>query len=246
MQETAQQKIRKLFHSNSGNRPLFYDFDLYDISVSQKLWSTDYYCRQLLSISVNQFHVLPSPSETQSSGSAILQTPMLDISSYCRYLNLHLDGFFMNSMSALDTLAHELFILYQCHQIPRNIYIGRAKDMLLNEHPYSAVGALLNVQLSKPWFTEFEPFRHCTTHESLIRYSDIIYRFDHVTGQYKLSRKIKLPDNPQVKPFTYNKNRVASKYCQSIFNKISWLINNVHGCTLRDIRARGNIVPIPP
>lgn len=245
MQETAQQKIRGLFHSVVGNSRIIYDFDLYDSSVNQKLWSTEYYCNQLLSLNITLFQVWPSASDTQSYGSTMIQIPMLDISNYCSHLNLYLDGFFMNAMSTLDTLAHELFVIYESQRVPRSIYISSAKDMLLNVHPNSAAGAYLDEQLGKPWFTEFEPFRHCTTHESLIRHNDIVYRFDHVGGDYKLSRKIKLPDNPQVKPFTYNRNRVASEYCRSIFRKIHSLVTNVYKGALGDIRTNGNILPIP-
>jgi len=243
MQETAQQKIRELFASTVSDSRLIYDFDLFDSSVNQKLWSTKYYCEQLMSLDINQFH-WPSASDTQSSGSTVFQTPMLDISNFCNHLNLFLDGFFMNAMSTLDTLAHELFILYESRPRPANIYIDTAKKMLLNVYPNSAVGGLLDDQLSKPWFREFEPFRHCTTHESLIRHSDIVYRFDQVASNYKLSRKIKLPDNPQAKPLTYNRNRIVSKYCPSTLRKIQWLVTNVYKCALRDIRANGNTLPI--
>jgi len=245
MQETAQQEIRELFDSTVSDSRLVYDFYLFDSSVNQKLWSTEYYCKQLLNLDINQFQVRPSASDTQSYGPTILQTPMLNISNFCSHLNLFLDGFFMNAMSTLDTLAHELFILYEPRSRPADIYIGKAKGMLLNVHPNSAVGALLDDQLSKPWFREFEPFRHCTTHESLLRHNDIVYRFDDVACSYKLSRKIKLPDNPLAKPFTYDRNRVASEYCQSIFRKIQLLVTNVYKRALRDIRTNGNILPIP-
>lgn len=245
MPEIAQQKIRELFESTVHDSRLVNDFALFDSSVSQKLWSTEYYFKQLLSLDIRQFEVLPSASDTQSYGTTIIQTPTLDISNYCSYLNLFLDGFFMTTMSTLDTLAHEIFILYESQPVPARIYIDTARNMLLDIHPNSEVGQLLDEQLNKPWFSEFEPFRHCTTHESLIRHNDIVYRFDHVARHYKLFRKIKLPDNPQVRPFTYNRNRVASEYCQSIFRKVQWLVINVYKHALRDIRTNGNVLPIP-
>lgn len=245
MLDTDQQKIRELFASTVSDSRLVYEFELFDTSVNQKLWSTDYHCKQLLSLDIKQFQVWPSASDTQSYGSPIIRTPTLDMSNYCSHLNLFLDGFFMNAMSTLDTLAHEVFILYESQLLPVRIYIGTARGMLLNVHPNSAVGALLDNQLSRPWFTEFEPFRHCTTHESLIRHSDIVYRYDHVARHYKLFRKIRLPDNPQVRPFTYNRNRVASEYCQSVFRKIESLVTKVYGSVLRDVRRNGNVFPIP-
>lgn len=61
-----------------------------------------------------------------------------------------------------------------------------------------------------------QPFRHCTTHESLIHHDDVEFSFDNVTFRYELAKKIKLSDDPQVRPFTYRRNREASKYCQQV------------------------------
>lgn len=244
MQKTAQQEIRELLHLTVGNHQIVQDFDLFNSSVTQKVWSTDYYCKQLLRLDINQFQVWPSASDTQSYGSTTIQTPMLDISDYCRHLNLYLDGFFMNAMSTLDTLAHEIFTLYESQHIPNKIYINTASNMLRDNHPNSKVRALLNDQLGKPWYIDFEPFRHCTTHVSLIRHNDIIYRYDHVALQYKLSRKIKLPDNPQVRPFTYSRRKVANDYCHSLNIKLQRLVDNVYKDVLLDIHTKGNILPI--
>jgi len=244
MPDTAQQKIQVLFHNTVTDARLLYDFDLFDSSVNQKLWSSEYNCRHLIDLDIKQFQVSPSSTDSDSYGSTIIPAPMLDITNYGSHFNLYLDGFFMNAMSALDSLAHEIFILYESRQVPSNIYINTAKGMLLNVYPSSALRALLDSELNKPWFVEFEPFRHCTTHESLIRHNDIVYRFDPVAHHYKLSRKIKLPDNPQIKPFTYNKNRVATKYLPSTFKRIHGLVNKVYSNALRDIRAHGNILPV--
>lgn len=244
MQGIAQQTISDLFNSNVSDSNLVYEFNLFDRSVTQKLWSTDYYCRQLLSLDVNAFLVFPSVSATQSTGSIMSPDPLLDISWYCQELNRLLDGFFMNSMSVFDTLAHEIYTLYDSQTRPSRIYITTARDMLLNFHPTCKTGQLLDSQLSQSWYTEFEPFRHCTTHESLIRYDDISIRYDPVTHLYSLFRKIRLPDDPQVRPFTYDRNRVASEYCQRLRRKIQWLVTRVYESMLYDIRRNGNILPI--
>lgn len=245
MPETAQQRIQVLFYNTVTDARLLYDFDLFDSSVNQKLWSTEYNYRQLLDLDISQFQVSPSSTDTQSYGSTIIPAPMLDITSYCCHINLYLDGFFMNALSALDTLAHEIYILYESRRMPSRIYINTAKQMLLDDHPSSALGALLDSELNKPWFIEFEPFRHCTTHESLIRHNDIVYRFDPVVHHYKLSRRIKLPDNPQIKPFTYDRNRVATEYLPSTFKRIHRLATEAYKKALRDIQANGNVLPVP-
>jgi hypothetical protein len=245
MQGTEQQKIRELFNSNVGDRHLVDKFNLFDSSVSQKLWSTEYYCKQLVSLNINEFRVFPFVSGTLSADAKTADYMVLDPVWYCRNLNLLLDGFFMNSMSTLDTLAHEIFTLYVCPSVPSYIYITTAKKMLVEVHASSTTARLLDEQLSQDWFAEFEPFRHCTTHESLIRHDDVVYSFDNVNNRYELLRAIRLPDNPQVIPFTYNSNRVASEYCQSILTKIQSLAGDVYASVLLDMRTNGDILPIP-
>lgn len=119
MPKTAQQAIQELFHDTTTDVGIVYDFDLYDSSVNQKLWSAGYHCGQLQDLDVAQFQVAPPPIDTESYPSTIIiRPPMLDIGKYCNHLNLYLDGFFMNVMSTLDTLAHEIFILYEFTRVP--------------------------------------------------------------------------------------------------------------------------------
>jgi len=221
------------------------DFNLFDSSVSQKLWSTEYYCTQLTSLDINKFRVFPSSTDTLSSGATPARYTVLDLFWYCRNLNRLLDGFFMNSMSVLDTLAHEIFTLYRCASTPSNIYITTAQKMLSESHSTSETLKLLEERLRQNWFSEFEPFRHCTTHESLIRYEDIEFRFDHVNNRYNLLKPIRLPDNPQSRPFAYNFNRVASDYCQSTLRNLQSLVADVYDRVLLDIHANGDVLPIP-
>jgi len=245
MQQTPQQTIHELFNSNVNDASMVYEFNLLDRSVSQKLWSTAYYRDQIVDIDINTFRFFPSASATQSAGSTTTADVMLNLQDYCRHLNRLLDGFFMNSMSTLDTLAHEIFVLHTFHTTPSNIYITTARDMLLSTHVGSVTGALLDNELNKRWFTEFTPFRHCTTHESLIRHDDVTVSYDYLTNRYKLSRKIRLPDNPQLRPFTYSRNRIASDYCQFVSKNIERLVSKVFESVLKDIQRNAGRLPIP-
>lgn len=245
MPQPANQRIRELYNTSVTNSRLLLDFNLFHSSVNQKLWSVDYYRKSIKNLDINQFKVFPSSTATQSAGTRTTQEPLLDIHGYCLHMNLFLDGFFMNAMSVLDTLGHELYTLFTAPRIPSKIYISTANNMLSSYHHASETSQFLNNQLSQQWFTKFEPFRHCTTHESLIRYDDIKFSYEQVENKYKLTEDIKLPDNPQTRPFAFTQRRVAMNYCNSIFNKINTLINGVHGKVLRDFHRNGDIFPIP-
>jgi hypothetical protein len=245
MQQTAPQRVREVFNSVVSDQNLVYEFNLFHSSVSQKLWSSGYYYLQLQGIDINEFRVYPATSSTQSAGTLIGQDPLLDVPSYCQHLNRLLDGFFIHSRSTLDTLAHEIFVLYESQTLPPKIYIWTARDMLMNSHSQSRVGRLLDSQLGQRWFIEFEPFRNCTTHESLIAYDDIRWSYEQVPQRYKLTRRIKLPDNPQIKPFTYYRNRIATQYCESLFKRIESLVTKVYESVLHDFSRNGNVFPIP-
>ena len=246
MATTAEETIRQLFNSKVGAIQLLEDFALYHSSVTQKLWSVDYYNRQISNLDINNFRTFTPASATLTSGATYMSPPADPIIEYCRHLNLFIDGFFMNSMSVLDTLAHELFVLYSSAKVKSSIYISTAQEMINNFHATSQTKKVLDIQL-KPggWFTEFERYRHCTTHESLIVYDDIHFSVDKWNYTLRLDQPIKLPDNPQVRPLTYSLNRNVVDYCLSTFQTIESLVSNIYDSVLLDIHTKGDTLPIP-
>lgn len=246
MARTAEETICQLFNSKVGTTQLREEFNLYHSSVTQKVWSVDYYNRQISTLDINNFRTFAYPSATLTAGTKYMFPPTDPIIEYCRYLDLLIDGFFMNSMSVLDTLAHELFVLYSCHKTQSDRYINTAHDMISRFHSASQIKKVLDSQLMPGgWFTEFERYRHCTTHESLIVYDDIHFSIDRVNFTYHLDRPIKLPDNPQVRPLTYNLNRNVVDYCLSTLQTIESLVSSIYDSALLDIHSKGDILPIP-
>jgi hypothetical protein len=248
---TPKQEIHNLFNAKVADTNLRYEFNLFDQSVDQKLWSTKYYFDLLKQLDINTYRIQPSASTTQSTIEAITSPASpLDIEIYCKDLNRILDGFFMNSMSVLDTLAHQIWILYcfaqkEDRKRAPDVYISTInKDMLDESHSNSDVKALLDRRLRQDWFTEFAPFRHCTTHESFVL-PEINPRYDSVNQKW-LHPEIPLPDNPQVRPYKYDKHREANSFCKLIFDEIHALVNEIYEAILRDIRKTNNsVLPIP-
>jgi hypothetical protein len=152
----------------------------------------------------------------------------------------------MNSMSVFDTLAHEIFVLYSSPNATSDIYISTAQVMINKFHSASQIKKVLDNQfMVGGWFSEFERYRHCTTHESLIVYDDIRFRLDSVNFTYYLDQPVRLPDNPQVKPLTYNLNRNVVDYCLSTFQTIGSFVSSIYDSVLLDIHAKGDVLPIP-
>ncbi len=247
MPHSAYQQIRELYNAYVTDVDLLFDFNLFHSSVNQKLWSVNYYLTLIEGIDINEFLIFPlsTSTATQSAGLRIPQEPYLDIHSFCQYMNLYLDGFFMNARSVLDTLGHTLYTIYVATNTPPRIYVQTANTMLSNEHNTSEVSTFLNSQLTQARFSDFEPFRHCTTHESLIRYDDIGFRYDQIESKYKLTKDIILPDDPQTRPFTFTRHRTAKRYCKNVKTRIHTLVNGVYGKVLRDAHTNGDVFPIP-
>jgi hypothetical protein len=246
MMPSPKQAVRELFNASVLDNSLLYKFNLYDESVTQKLWSTGYYLRSLRGLDVNQYLVYPTTtSGTVSAEEVFLPHPLFDTPRFSYELNRLLDGFFMNSMSTLDTLGHQVYVLYKCQSIPRRIYISTAVEMLSREHTNSRLRGFLDSQLGSQWFAEFESFRHCTTHESLIKFAPIDISYDEITRSYRLLKAIELPDDPQSIPFRYDRNRKAIEYCDGLFSNIQSLIDKAYNDILADIRSNSNAVPVP-
>jgi hypothetical protein len=269
MLEDAQRQLRDLFNSIVSDEKTRSEFNLFDTSVSQKLWSTKYYCDELLRLKIYIPGPPPSSSYTETTITTTPETPPIyyvikpfesytystespaskvlpeDILDYYRHLNRLLDGFFMNSMSVLDTLAHQIPTLYTLDKVWPKIYIHFVDEMLIFYHKNSEARKVVNRGLGEDWFKEFSPFRHCTTHESLILRDDIHIIKDPLTGHIQVS-KIALPDNPQVRPFTRDSKKVATLYCQNTLAKIQSLVNKIYDSILVDIQRAKDRLPIPP
>jgi len=244
---TPKQEIQTLFNASVSDNDLVYKFNLYDESVTQKLWSAGYYLRSLRSLDVSQCLQYPTTtSGTISTDEVFIPDPLFDTPRFCYKLNRLLDGFFMNSMSTLDTLGHQIYTLYKCKSNPpKKIYIRTAMGMLTREHTNCTLGHFLDSQLGSQWFLEFEPFRHCTTHESLITFSEIGTSYDRIMKSYHLLKEIELPDDPRLIPFQYNRNRKAIEYCDDSFSSIQTLVDGTYDKILVDIRSNSNTIPVP-
>ncbi|HUV52681.1 MAG TPA: hypothetical protein VMW64_06365 [Dehalococcoidia bacterium] len=275
MLEEAQRELSNLVNAILSDDRIRSEFNLFDASVSQKLWSTKYYCNELLRLEVHSPSVSPSLSYTESITATTLVTPLIDyvikpfenytystesptskalpedILDYYRHLNRLLDGFFMNAMSALDTIAHQISTLYVLEKIyeDKDIYIGLVAEMLRTYHDNSkvrkVVREVVDRDLREGWFKEFSPFRHCTTHESLILLDDIHIIPDPLTRNIQVSEII-LPDNPKVRPFTQHNKKEATSYCQSTLNNIQSLVSEIYKSILLDIHIAEYRLPIPP
>lgn len=249
MIESLQGRIRDLFSASGCNPRLVSDYNLYSASVIQKLWSAQYYLSKLRSLDIRKYWEEPTVSYTHTqladSYSVATQEQGLKLRLYSCDVHLLLDGFFFQSMSTLDTLAHEIWSLYDFHgqQKPSRLYIGRIGRKLTDVHPNSALGKFLKKQLGQDWFDEFGRFRHCTTHESLIVYDDVQFRYDSITNEVTGS-VITLPDDPKARPPRYKKKREATKYCTDILGRIQSLVEKSHEKILLDIRRNNNVFPI--
>ena len=243
---TPKQEIQTLFNATVSDNDLVYKFNLYDESVTQKLWSTGHYLRKLRSLDINKYLQYPTTtSGTISSDEVFIPDPLFDTPRFCYELNRWLDGLLMNSMSTLDTLGHQIYMLYTCQSAPTDIYIRKARDMLIEEHINCTLGHFLDSQLGSQWFLEFKPFRHCTTHESLITFSEIGTSYDRIMKNYQLLKEIELPDDPKSIPFQYNRNRKVIDYCDGLFSSIQTLVDGTYDKILIDIRSNGNTIPVP-
>jgi len=163
----------------------------------------------------------------------VLRDPYINKEGFGLYANLIPDGFLMNAMAALDTLAHEIKVLYTFQSVPRSVYIHTIKQRLEEQHPYCNLTKYLSDELAKPWFDPFATYRNCTTHESLVG-SNVRYDETLITGDLQQAF-ITLPDDPRNRPFTYSRNRELKSYCVKIRRSVTDLVRHSYYCIIQDI-----------
>jgi len=233
---TNQQRLQSIVQAHAPSQPFLEEFQHFHLSVRQKLWSVDNFHRQIHELKPEVLY------EQRTQGNILVLDQSTDIEGFGFYANLLLDGFLMNTMSALDILAHEIKVLYRFNRVPNRIYIHTIKGCLVREHPLCALTKHLSTELAKPWFDTFSKYRHCTTHESLVG-ANVRFEASLITGDLQ-DAYVPLPDDPRRKPFTYRKERELKSYCDRVRKHVLTLVRHSYYCVIQDIQSASSALPI--
>ncbi len=235
---TNQRRLQSIVQTIVPSQSFREEFQHFHLSVEQKLWSVDYFQERIDELEPEVFY---KPKGSQEN--MLMVDQYQDKERFGFYANLSLDGFLMNTMAALDTLAHEISILYTFPALPPKIYIHTIKQKLTRHHPSKSLTTYLSRELARPWFHTLSEYRHCTTHESLVG-SNVRADAALITGHIQQAI-IMLPDDPRNRPFTYRRNRELKSYCAKARRSAIDLVRHSYYCIMQDIRVAQNILPIP-
>jgi hypothetical protein len=234
---TNQERLQSVIQTHATSQLFVEEFQHFHLSVKQKLWSADYFQDRIDEL---EPEVLYRQKGTEN---ILIPDQYQGRERFGLYANLILDGFLMNSMAALDTLAHEIKILYAFLRIPRKVYIHIIEQKLRSDHPHKRLTTYLSGELAKTWYNTLSEYRHCTTHESLVG-SNVRSDETLITGDIQQAM-ILLPDDPRNRPFTYTRNRELKSYCAKARKNVANLVRHSYYCIVQDIRAAHNTLPIP-
>ena len=236
MPATNQERLLSLVQAHPAGSHLLDEVLHFHMSVKQKLWSIDYFNGQVQDLKPEVLY------QARTQGNTLVLDRSTDVEGFGLYANLLLDGFLMNTVSALDTFAHEVKALYQFHRPPSKVYIRRIEGCLAREHAGRALTTYLSVELAKRWFDTLTVYRHCTTHESLVG-ANVRFDASLITGDLQYAY-VPLPDDPRHRPFTYKSGRELKSYCSSVRAHVVTLIRHSYYCIIQDIKTTGTTLPI--
>jgi hypothetical protein len=237
MAVTNQDKLQSIIQTHAAGQSLLEEWNHFHLSVKQKLWSADYFHDHITQLQPEVFY------EQRTQGDKLVVGKSIDQERSGLYANLLLDGFLMNAMAALYTLAHEIMTLYSFRKIPRKVYIDTIKKCLVDDHPHCLITMHLSKELVKPWFTTFAMYRHCTTHESLVG-SNIRFDVSLLTGDLQQAF-VPLPDDPRVRPLTYKRGRELKSYCDKMRRNVRQMVRHSYYCIIHDIKRANYTLPVP-
>jgi hypothetical protein len=233
---TNQERLQLIVVRHATGQSFLDEFCHIHLSVRQKLWSVDYFHSQIIELKPEILY------EQRTQGNTLVLDQYTDKEGFGFYANLLLDGFLMNAMSAFDTLAHEIKLLYGFRRVPSKVYIHTIKDCLVRDHPHRALTMYLSRETAKPWFDTFATYRHCTTHESLVG-SNVHFDASLITGDLQQAY-VPLPDDPRSKPFTYRRERELKSFCSKVNKRIITMVCHSYYCIIQDIKGAHNVLPI--
>lgn len=244
MGATNQERLQSIVQANSRDKKLLDEFLHFHLSVVQKLWSVDRIGEQIAEMQppvIWEQIVQDYTSRVQKSA---------DIKRFGLEANLHLDCFLMNAMAVLDTLAHEMRVLYSFQAVqqrpsnrPSRVYIGTIREDMLKHHTGKHITKYLAGELAKPWFETFASYRHCTTHESLIG-SNVHLDVSAITGDLHQA-VVPLPDDPRKRPFSYKQGRELKSYCKKTREDLAQMVSHCYYHVVKDIKQTNSVLPIP-
>lgn len=233
---TNQERLQSIVLRHATGQPFLDEFCHIHLSVRQKLWSVDYFHNQIIELKPEILY------EQRTKGYTLVLDQYTDKEGFGFYANLLLDGFLMNAMSAFDTLAHEIKVLYRFRRVPPKLYIHTIKDCLVRDHSHCALTMYLSREMVKPWFDTFATYRHCTTHESLVG-SNVRFDVSLITGDLQ-QVYVPLPDDARSKPFTYRHDRELKSFCGKVNKRVITMVRHSYYCIIQDIKAANNVLPI--
>ncbi|HRY31915.1 MAG TPA: hypothetical protein P5531_03000 [Bacteroidales bacterium] len=208
------QRLQRWFEANrdTGNIPvaILQGYNRYHYALLHKLKSAKYHYSNLVAV----------VEETEA-------TEMLANSeSFLQQVNMHLDGFFYCSGSALDILAREILIYFNI-PLPGRVYYNTAGEQLNIQRPADPLLARLN---DPQWKAEFSDYRNALTHEVLIARNYNINVNDNGMNQ-QISVVFSMPDDPRTDftARTFRRNPNGLEYCQLTFQRILSHINQIYG-----------------
>jgi hypothetical protein len=146
--------------------------------------------------------------------------------SFLQEVNMHLDGFFYCSGSAMDILAREVLIYFDI-PLPVTVYYSTARTLLTTQRP----GDPLIPRLDNPtWKDEFSNYRNALTHEVLIARNYNINVNDNGLNQ-QISVVFSMPDDPraEINRRTFRRNANGLEYCRLNFQRLLSHINQIYG-----------------
>ena len=244
---TARDKLESIIRVHAEPE-VFSKFRHFHVSVLQKLWSVDRYCESIAGL--KRVVSYEPPGRWDPNTNDLVAEASTD-EQFLRSANMFLDGLLMNAMAALDTLAHEIGVVYEFQGAPSiypskwlgNLYIDKIPEKVKKCHPTSRLAEYLESELVKDWFHTLDMYRNCTTHESLVAI-EMTQTTSLITEETE--RSVPLPDDPRSWSPTHAKNRELRSYSESVRQDVKRIVSQSYACIAEDLLAADNRIPIPP
>ena len=204
------------------------------LSVTQKLFSVEYYKEELISFETARFIDAASQSSTTSSGTPAQLPQQLPVGLQLHFqLNRIIDGFVTNAKSVFDTLARELQWLYEGTPQGDIYFHAWPPSGLPQRYSASLLWGNIDAVKEEKWYTYLNLLRSSTIHESLIS-TRINLEFDPITNTIPISH-IYLSDDPKVWPMTYARQSDLKRFTEQTHQNITKFLEEIATITKNDL-----------
>jgi len=146
-------------------------------------------------------------------------------------INIHFSGFLINTISSFDVLSCLINNVYECGESKPDFF--RINGKIISRRCNTELAKIIKIN---DWYIELNKYRRINTHRRIIEFK--IKEENNITMSNPKSKRydIFIPDDPEAKEFTFNKNKTLKHFLEKIDKNLDQNLQKIYNAIEKDVK----------